>query len=294
MNFMSKRNLNDCAPELPIKILSVPFLRPYLAGLVEGHGTIIVPSSERSQKGKLNYPSIQIVFQNKDFPLVTKLCEIIGQGSIHKKKKSSVYVYTVNNSEGIVYFVNLVNGYLRGPKYYQLVKLINYLNNKDHSIVVKPLDTSPLGDNSWLTGFIEADASFQVRASLQKTSKTRLGLSCEITQARLTHYGFSTLDLMNFISAFLDVKLESTREDRKHPQYRVRTNSVLKNIKIRNYLVKYPLKSSKYLDFQDWCLVLNYFENKTHIENMDNITKIKNQMNQSRIEFNWNHLINFK
>lgn len=294
MNLSSKRNLNDCAPELPIKILSITFLRPYLAGLVEGGGSIIVPSSEISQKGKLNYPSIQIVFQNKDFPLITKLCEIIGHGSIHKKKRSAAYIYTINSSEGIVYFVNLVNGYFRGPKYNQLVKLINYLNNKDHSIVIKPVDTSPLGDNSWLTGFIEVSASFQVRASIQKTSGLRLGLICEITQARLTPYGNSTLDLMSTISAFLDVKLESTRENRKETQYRVRTNSVLKNLKIKNYLVQHPLKSSKYLDFKDWCLVLNYFENETHIENMDNITKIKNQMNKSRYEFNWNHLINFK
>ena len=31
MNFMSERNLNDCAPKLPIQILSISFLRPYLA-----------------------------------------------------------------------------------------------------------------------------------------------------------------------------------------------------------------------------------------------------------------------
>ena len=34
----------------------------YLAGLIEGDGTIIVPKTERSAKGKINYPSIQIVF----------------------------------------------------------------------------------------------------------------------------------------------------------------------------------------------------------------------------------------
>jgi hypothetical protein len=34
----------------------------YLAGLIEGDGAIIVPSNIRSPKGKLNYPSIQVVF----------------------------------------------------------------------------------------------------------------------------------------------------------------------------------------------------------------------------------------
>lgn len=253
MNSMSERNLNDCAPELPIKCFNFTFFSSYLAGLIEGDGTIIVPKEERSLKGKLNYPSIQIVFQNKDFPLVTKLCQIISHGSISKQKNSPVYIYTINNKEGIIYIVNIINGSFRGPKYYQFDKLINYLNNKNPhlGIVIKPIDTSPLESNSWLTGFIEADGSFQVRASLQKTAALRLGLSCEITQARITRYGYSTENLMHLISTFLNVKLESTREDRKYPQYRVRTNSVLKNLKIRDYLLKYPLQSSKYLDFTD-------------------------------------------
>jgi hypothetical protein len=41
----------------------------YLAGLIEGDGTIIVPKLERSLKGKLYYPSIQIEFHLRDFPL---------------------------------------------------------------------------------------------------------------------------------------------------------------------------------------------------------------------------------
>ena len=36
MNSMSKRNLNDCAPELSIKLMTTPFLASYLAGLIEG------------------------------------------------------------------------------------------------------------------------------------------------------------------------------------------------------------------------------------------------------------------
>lgn len=41
----------------------------YLAGLIEGDGMIVVPKTERSAKGKTNYPSIQIVFHLKDLPL---------------------------------------------------------------------------------------------------------------------------------------------------------------------------------------------------------------------------------
>lgn len=308
MNFMSKRNLNDCAPKLPVQSINISFLSSYLAGLIEGDGTIVVPKQERSQKGKLNYPSIQIVFQNKDFPLITKLSQVIGHGSISKKKSSPVYVYTVNNIDGLIKIVVLINGKMRGPKHNQLLNLINYINiKKEVNIKAKPLDLSCMLSNSWLTGFIESDGSFQVRVtsllprhSPLKTkgftpcsahNKTRFGLSCEVTQARITHYGFSTLELMKNISICLGVTLENTREDRKYPQYRVRTSSISTNLRLRNYLMEYPLQSSKFLDFKDWSLILDYFEKGTHRENKDTIVKIKSKMNQYRTEFNWNHLI---
>lgn len=45
----------------------------YLAGLTEGDGTIIVPKTERSSKGKINYPTIQTTFDSRDLPFVILL-----------------------------------------------------------------------------------------------------------------------------------------------------------------------------------------------------------------------------
>jgi hypothetical protein len=145
------------------------FLFVYTTGLIEGDGTIIVPSTERSSKGKLNYPNIQIVFQVKDFTLVSLICRNIGHGSICKKKQSAVYIYTINNLQGLVTLVQLIIGKIRGHKLYQLNKLIDYLNVKSPGLILEnlPLDWSPLQNNSWLAGFIEADGSFQVRTSLK-------------------------------------------------------------------------------------------------------------------------------
>ena len=52
MNYMSKSkwNLNDCAPELSISnmnLITPIFFSSYLAGLIEGDGTIIVPKKEQ-------------------------------------------------------------------------------------------------------------------------------------------------------------------------------------------------------------------------------------------------------
>ena len=308
-------NLNDCAPELSIykeTMISIVGFGSYLAGLIEGDGTIVVPKQERSAKGILNYPSVQIVFQLKDFPLCQFVQKIIGHGTIHKKKQSARYILTINNINGLIILVNLINGKIRGPKYNQLILLIQYLNNKKFlNIIPLGIDTTSLRVNSWLTGFIEADGSFQVRTSL--TSKyPRIALSFELSQSQITRlppvhenlwapkavldsrgaggYNFSMLSIITLIADFIKVKVNEVRLNSKYPQYRVRTSSLRTNLNLKIYLDKYPLKGTKYLDYKDWSSVLRFFEKGTHIENLEEIVKIKSGMNQKRTIYNWDHL----
>lgn len=287
-------NLNDCAPELSIfKFSSILplYFGSYLSGLIEGDGTIFVPNKKRSDKGKLNYPSVQIVFQHKDFPLCQWIQKLIGHGSISKKKQSSVYILTINNFVGLNVLCHLINGKMRGPKYHQLILLIDYLNNKFSEINIKPIGVSniPLKDDSWLAGFIEADGSFQVRASLN-SKYPRVSISFELVQSRVTKYGYSMFDLINQISIFLGINVNEIRSDHKYPQYRIRTSSLKTNLKVKNYLLKYSLRGTKYLDFQDWCKILFYFEQGIHMENLKNIVEKKSHMNQLRTIYNWDHL----
>ena len=103
-----------------------------------------------------------------------------------------------------------------------------------------------------------------MRISISSEVRQRIGLSFELYQPCITHYGYNTIPLMESVASFIGVKVNSIRQDRKHPQYRVRTNTVISNQKLRDYLLNYPLKGVKFLDFQDWNKVLYYFENKTH------------------------------
>ena len=61
----------------------------YLAGLIEGDGSIIVPKTIRNQKGKLLYPIVKITFVEKDKPLALKIKEVIGGGTIVEYNNSS-------------------------------------------------------------------------------------------------------------------------------------------------------------------------------------------------------------
>ena len=56
-----------------------------------------MPKTERSPKGKLNYPSIQIVFHLKDLPLALIIQKNLGFGSLMRKKGVDAYILTINN-----------------------------------------------------------------------------------------------------------------------------------------------------------------------------------------------------
>jgi hypothetical protein len=59
-----------------------------------------------------------------------------------------------------------------------------------------------------------------------------------------------------------------------------------------NYLDRYSLFSSKYLDYKDWReIVLLMLENKHYTEKgLTKTDSARNTMNRNRTYFNWDHL----
>lgn len=267
----------------------------YFTGLVEGDGTIITPKTLRTPKGKLNYPSIQIVFHLKDLPLALLVQKELGVGSLSRKKGVNAYILTINSYEGILLIISLINGKMRTPKIYSLNALIDFFNEtKGTSIEKYFVSTEPLNSNPWLSGFIEADASFQVRTTLSgKYSKFECKL--EISQRRQDHKGYDNLDFLTHIAEFLETEVKKIRSGQPKPEYRVRTTNLKGNINAKTYLLQFPLFGTKHLDSLDWIEVVDMFDRKEHNteEGKKKIVKIKSGMNNSRTDFTWNHLQNF-
>ena len=264
----------------------------YLTGLIEGYGTIIVPNTLRSPKGKLNYPSIQIIFHLKDLPLALMIQKELGFGSLSRKKGVNAYILTINNNEGILFIISLLNGNMRTPKINSLYNLIDYYKNIN--IEKKPLNNQPLNTNSWLSGFLEADGSFQIRSTVSgKYPKFECKL--EISQRQTDHKGFSNFKFLKIIADFLNTEVKETRLNRSTPEFRVRTTNLQGNIQIKNYLNKYPLFGTKYLDSIDWIKVVDLFNNGEHKTDLgkEKIIKIKSNINDKRTVFIWDHLQNF-
>lgn len=135
-------------------------LSHYIAGLIEGDGSIKVPKEKRSKKGKLLYPSITIVFAAKYLPLAALLASLSG-GLINKTNGKWV-VLTIHILSYLQFLATILNGKFRTPKIEALHRLIMWLNDygKFSPIDPLPLDSSPIVNNAWLYGMIETDSNF--------------------------------------------------------------------------------------------------------------------------------------
>nr|AYE93280.1 LAGLIDADG homing endonuclease [Termitomyces sp.] len=277
----------------------------YLTGLIEGDGSIIVPKTERSPKGKLNYPSIQIAFHLKDLPLALLIQKNLGFGSLIRKKGLNAYTLVINDQKGILNLVHLLNGNMKTPKINSLYKLIDWLNTKNSNPTLRilghwvnlnklPLNIDYLGNSAWLSGMIESDGHFRVRTTM--TGKyPKIECNFELSQRQKDHLGYSNELFLANIANFLKVSLKNTRENTPHPQYRLRTMSLETNLILVNYLNEYPLFGSKFLDYNNWKEILNLFNPKFRYsqENIDKVLNLKKEMNDNRTIFTWNHLNKF-
>lgn len=266
----------------------------YLAGLIEGDGTIIVPKTERSIKGRINYPSIQICFDSRDLPLAIIIQKEQGFGSLNKTKGVNAYRLTINNYEGLIKLAIILNGKLRTVKINEFNLLLSFQNNRFSILHInpQPLDKSSFDQNAWLSGFIDAVGHFYIR--LRKNTVT---CGFELVQAISDYANRSNKEIKEVLSIFFKRDLREINKEycNGKNQKSLRLNSLNTNLLLVSYLTKWPLFSSKYLNYQDYNKVLKMIKNceSKHIENIKQIKEISENKNSKRTKFNWDHQQNF-
>lgn len=165
------------------------------------------------------------------------------------------------------------------------------MNNKQEFLLKLPLDSSPFQNNYWLAGFLDADGSFYIRFSEKH-------IICKFKLERSLIYPNSEQNyftILNRISTFFNVRLACLPDNilnNKKKYYLIRIENHKSINLLISYLNKYPLLSSKYLDFLEWEKAFNEIINKTHYNEQGRkiILTAKNNMNNKRTSFNWNHL----
>ena len=172
----------------PKKIQTNSNFSSYLAGLIEGDGSIAVhdPNS-KSQKYR---PKFIIVFKRSDLPLANYLCQLTGCGKVYDKPERGYVLWQIQKVLDVFKITSLINGYMRTPKQEALCRVIDWINdyiknNKEsklpgtqkilssiYPLKKEALDNSAIDSNAWLTGFIDSDGNFSI--SLNKRNKKHL------------------------------------------------------------------------------------------------------------------------
>lgn len=298
----------------------------YLAGLIEGDGSIKVPEKERSDKGKLLTASVTIVFVDKDLPLATFLAGKLS-GTVNKAQ-GNYYVLSIYKQSALHSLCKLINGKFRTPKIEALHRLINWLNNKNkfETLELLPLDNSNILSNSWLAGFSDSDANFYISYSIKKSALesapygvgaadnkiicSSIVLTYRISQRQEYHRSISNLSnsylaVMSSIAAAFNTKVENISRDRvissrnlsyTEKAYLVRVKNKSSRLEIIKYFDNFNMLSSKHLDFLAWKgahLLVDKREYRT-VEGSSRLINLKSSMNTNRTYFNWKHLEDFK
>lgn len=272
----------------------------YLAGLIEGDGSIILRKGDREKIS----PKIVFTFGIKELTMYEKLQKILDTGSINVEK-STACRYSITNADAVINIINLVNGKFRTPKITALHNAIDNLNKWRNANLLKlPLDNSNLESNAWLAGFIDADGNFSIKltgdyASGDSSVRGRVQCVFTLNQSELNRVTLeSNVPFMTKLSEFFQVNLNYKTEHSpifKGPAKKVifYAQSDRKHFIITTYLAKFPLMTSKHLNYLAFFKGLNYLGKRLNKEEILEVQALKNSMNNKRTEFNWDHLNNF-
>ncbi len=126
-------------------------------------------------------------------------------------------------------------------------------------------------------------------------NKKTIHCGFELVQAIHDSKGNSKKDIMICLAQFFNTPLKEISKSycKGKNQYVIKFTNLSSNLILCSYLNNYPLFSSKFLNYQDFNKVLNIIPNKQYkLEgNRVLINNIKNNMNDKRKEFNWDHLL---
>lgn len=104
--------------------------------------------------------------------------------------------------------------------------------------------------------------------------------------------GDSYLGVLTLIAKALGVTLSSSLHNGGVRYFLISSTSAISRSIVASYLAKFPLFSSKYLNYLDWLACHEMMVNKLHTteHGRDKAMLLKSSMNSKRTYYNWDHL----
>ena len=239
-------------------------LGSYLAGLIEADGSFAI--HDKNSKAKKYLPKILIVFNLNDRPLAEKLISITKIGKLNNKQNQGCVIWQIQKIEDVKKMINIINGNFRSAKIFELHKLINWYNeNLNTNIKILPLDSSSIGSNAWLAGFIEKKSSFSTIADNKSRVTLTFKLKINIVLDNSNKESLSNwLLLFSQISGYLDTSFNTQIKNLSHKKctFIVYAYTPISKKKIIEYLNKYPLLGKLSTDYKLWVETFNIMDGK--------------------------------
>lgn len=235
----------------------------YLAGLIEGDGYI----SPQNQ--------IVITFNINDSSLAFSLKKCIGFGQIYKIKNKNAIKLVISKKLGVKKILILINGKLRLT--HKLKQFLNLIEHYHPDIIpIAQLTTSSLINTYWLSGYSDADASFQIKIITRKIRKN--------PEIRLYYQLDSKYpDILKQIQENFGGYM-SIRQSQCTLRYNYHSTSFNDAKNFINYFDKFQLQSTTSLsDYYKWRKAYLIIQNKEHLtlEGQNKIKNLKETMNKN-------------
>jgi hypothetical protein len=252
----------------------------YLAGLLEGDGHLSVPALGNTTLNRVLNPRIIFTSHINNLGMYAYIQYELGGIGRFQISGNNTIRYVIGDIKGMLLFINLIHGKLRTLKNIRFNELIKFLNLKySLEITESLLDTSYLLNNSWFTGFTEADGHFGIKIIESKpnsftrkrsvSSFASISLKFILDQRSFDRPNNSSmLTIMENIASFLSCKLNTYTIEHKS-KTRERLSISIAGINnlgfLVNYLNKYPLFGVKGKDFKHWEVVYYMIVAKEHL-----------------------------
>lgn len=247
----------------------------YLAGLLEGDGHISIPALGITTLNRVLNPRIVFTSHINNLGLYAFIQSELGNIGRFQITGKNVIRYIIGDKNGIILFINLIHGKLRTPKNKRFNDLIKIFNTK-YSLDISEslLDTSDFINNSWFTGFTEADGLFGIKyvESRPKSDTRKRSVSENISlKFRLDQRSYdkatssSMKPFMENLALFLSCNLKSYTNNNGSEILSVSVSSINSVKFLIDYFNKYPLLGDKINDFKKWELVYSMIVSKEHL-----------------------------
>jgi hypothetical protein len=233
----------------------------------------------------------QFVITQKEGKILYEIQSVLGFGTVrYFSEGAGYYRYTVTDVKGILLLCLLFNGNLVLPyRVEQLGQWIIDLNVKLQNprsliyglipLITEITDTTkPSLKDAWLSGFTDAEGSFNV--NITERPNTISGFR---VQLRFLLDQNNAYDTFTYIQDLFGSGKVTHRGETKNV-YRLTINTFTGLSSVCAYFLNFPLKTKKGVSFTNWYQVYNMVINKEHLskEGLEKIRSIVKTINSDK------------